>query len=139
MAGTRKLDVTWHFHGPHQQAVQAVEELDALLDKLDKEFAAEGKQVLVLVGREGGTAVLGIGMGGSAAMLWWYDEERGEDLLSRGDLTSESEPFVKFGYLGDLSGYPRWSLIPVAVARDAVRMFAATGELPGNVTWTEEL
>ena len=135
MAGTQNLQVLWDLDG--SRTVASVDELDALLDGLHERFASEGRQVLVLVEREGRPGSLGVGLGGAMSMLSWLDLDHGEDVVSLGGGQADGGGYVAFEYAGQASEYPRSVLVPLPVAREAVRRFAATGQRPGSVRWQQ--
>ena len=120
--------------GPQSGQVATVEELDALLDRVDAEVHADQRPVLALVGL-GGTRYLTVGLGADHVGLTYNDSSDWQSWSSLGDLTGDDE--VGF-WMGNQPTYVRRrELVPIAVARQAVRELYDTGERPRLVRWYE--
>jgi hypothetical protein len=120
--------------GPQSGQVATVEELDELLDRVDAEAHAYQRPVLALVGL-GGTRYLTVGLGADYVGLTYNDFSEWQSWSSLGDLTGDYETGF---WLGNQPTYVRRrELIPIAVARQAVREMYGTGERAGLVGWYE--
>jgi hypothetical protein len=76
------------------------------------------------------------GAGADQSVLSWIDEDADHPyLLSKGE-TSEGRD-VEFYYGNQMSQFPPGAVIPVETARQAMRDFLLTGQLPTNVEWAE--
>jgi hypothetical protein len=113
--------------------VGSIEELDRLLDGLaasvlEKPLMAE------LIAENGDSLAAGLGRDESV-LSWINGDQNPPYYASKGD--SGAGGMIVFFYRGDWSEFPRWSAIPVARAREAMRRFFTTGQMPDNVEWTE--
>lgn len=113
--------------------VDSVAELDELLDTLaeqahDTPFMAE------LISPTGDSLALGLGLERSA-LSWVSANQDPPYFASKGD--SKAEGTIVFHYRGDWSEFPCWSTVPTSAARQAMREFFTTNELPSGVAWEE--
>ena len=120
--------------GPQSIQVATVEELDALLDRVDAEARVGQRPVLALVGL-GGTRYLTVGLGDDDVGLTYNDSSDWRSWSSLGDLTGDDE--VGF-WMGNQPTYVRRrELVPIDLARQAVRELYDTGERSQLVRWYE--
>ncbi|HEX7899606.1 MAG TPA: Imm1 family immunity protein [Planctomycetota bacterium] len=111
---------------------RALAELDALLDRLHR----EGKPILVQVTGPSKQGTLGIGLGLALSVLS-HTPDSGEPpyRVSLGDPLAEGgTDFFMAGHHTEMEN--RW-LIPMDLAREAMRHFCRTGELSDSVVWDE--
>jgi Immunity protein Imm1 len=115
-------------------AVHSVEELDALLDRLTTEAKAD-LPFMVTLGLEDDSS-LSIGLGRPETVLSYISPGVGPPhFMSRGEPRDDSPP--KFLFSGEMTEYPPWSAVPTETAREALRDFFETGELPKRIAWEE--
>jgi hypothetical protein len=120
--------------GPQEVAVSSIAELDRLLDEISANAQrAERPELPTLFDEEGRS--LAVGLGHELSVLAWADDDEGSNpLLSEGDLQAEGNE-VGFFYGNQYSYFPVTALIPVTVARDAMREFVTLGARPTMVRW----
>lgn len=113
--------------------VKSTEELDLLLNDLAE--AGIHKPLMVeSISAKGDS--LSIGVGSQESILSWIPAGGNPPYFaSKGN--PDAQGTVVFFYRGSWSEFPRWSAIPVATAREAMRQFLETGERPTNVNWEE--
>ncbi len=126
-----KILVGWD---DQEARVGGVQELDDLLDRLQREFAADLPH-LVTVELEAGDS-LAIGLGLPWSVLSFVAASREPPYyVSVGDGGFGQDIGFVFG--GELSEYPSRNVIPLSVARTALRQFCLTGSLPATVSWED--
>lgn len=126
---------------PHQvewrdgegETVTSVGQLDSLLDRLNAE-AADGPPLLVHVGGPAGSLAIGIGRAESV-LTFIYPDGDPPYLVSNNGTDDETE--YDFFMRGHHSAFPGYSIIPIQEAREAMRVFVASGALSLNVRWGE--
>ena len=131
---TRPTEVSWG--AGDRDVVSTVEELDALLDRLDAEARRSGFPLDVNVAGPGESGALGIVVGHERSVLNHVPDDLNPPYLaSRGD-EDEERPFAY--YFADERSELHWRhTIPAALAREAARTFFLTGRLDDRVTWSE--
>jgi hypothetical protein len=129
-----RLDVEWG-HGQRRR-IESVDELDELLDRVAAEARADGcpQDVQITCGDAG---TLGVVVGPDRSLLNHVRADLDPPyMVSVGD-DVRAEPFV-FYVAGDHYSEAAWrNTISPGAARDAVRHFAATGQLSQDVVWEE--
>ena len=115
-------------------AIGTVEELDRLLDQLQQENIPS--PVLVTVELPSSGDSLSIGLGRNESVLNFVSGSGNPPYWSSvGE--HEEEEAVSFNFMGELSEIPLRHLIPLDLARQAVRDFVSTGKLSQKVKWEE--
>lgn len=115
-------------------ALGTVEELDRLLDQLQSEHSESPVLVMVELTASGDSLMIGLGkedsvvnfVSGSGNPPYW---------VSVGP--HEEHDLVVFDFMGSHTEILRRHLIPVSLARHAMRVFVQTGTLCPNVQWEE--
>jgi hypothetical protein len=115
-------------------ALGTVEELDRLLDQLQSEHSASPVLVMVEFSASGDSLMIGLGkedsvvnfVSGSGNPPYW---------VSVGNHAEHD--LVVFDFMGSHTEILRRHLIPVSLARHAMRVFVQTGTLCRNVQWEE--
>ena len=114
--------------------VSSVAELDHLLDELGRQAEQEKPFIVELVAESGAT--LSIGLGQPLSVVNFVPASLDPPYLqSAGGDSSADE--LAFCYQGDYSEFPPESAIPIAQARECLRLFLRTGELSNNIAWEE--
>jgi hypothetical protein len=115
--------------------VATVSALDEHLDRLDSIGRGAEPFIVELVDPDLGTLAIGLGRDLSVAT---FERPGGEPpyLLSVGDTGAGPEPLAFF-YGGTWSEFPPEAAIPVAAAREALRIFLRRRERPDNLRWAE--
>jgi hypothetical protein len=133
------VTATHHFRlggVPDQKPIDVTEagQLDVLLNELQARFHDDPR--LVSIASTAGEQSLSIALGADQSMLNWIDEGDTDNayLTSRGNASATGDN-VEFAFSNTWNEYPPRVLIPIDVARQAVRDFVATGMRPDNVTW----
>lgn len=81
-------------------------------------------------------ATLSIGLGQPLSVVNFVPASLDPPYMqSAGGDSSADEP--AFYYRGDYSEFPPESGIPIAQARECLRLYLRTGELPDNIAWQE--
>jgi Immunity protein Imm1 len=122
--------------GDREAPVRTVEELDAELDRLDREADAERPPMAEIVRPDGTAMTIGLGRE-DYSVVTYMASEAGPYFTSHGGEDSENG-VVAFYYGGHESEFLADATVPVEDAREAVRLFFADGERPGNVDWRQE-
>jgi hypothetical protein len=120
--------------GPGADVSDATE-LDALLDQADTEARTAGRRVLAVVALGQGRD-LRIGLGADETLLGVDDHSGYQTWWSCGELYQDDQD-VAFSLDGQPTYYPRWMLVPAALAREAAREVFRTGLLPTSVRWDQ--
>lgn len=114
--------------------VSSVADLDDLLDELSRQ-AQQDKPLIVEVVAPNG-AILSIGLGRPLSVVAFVPSSLDPPYLhSVGGDSSADE--LAFYFQGAYSELPPESGIPISQARECVRLFFQTGELPQNIAWQE--
>jgi hypothetical protein len=111
-----------------------VEELDRLLDQLQQENIPS--PVLVTLELPSSGDSLSIGLGRAESVLNFVSGSGNPPYWSSVGEHEEDEA-VGFNFMGELSEIPLRHLIPLDLARQAVRDFVRTGKLSQKVKWEE--
>lgn len=119
--------------GPRISRVATAAELDQLLDRIDCEARTEKRPVLALVGL-GSTRYVTVGLGSDEVGLTFNDSSDWTSWSSLGDLYEDADE-VSFWMGNQPTYFRRREMVPVASARQAVRMIYESGELPDVVRW----
>lgn len=114
--------------------IGTVEELDRLLDQLQREHTSSPVLVTVELPSTGDS--LSIGLGRAESVLNFVSGSGNPPYWSSFGEHEENEA-VGFNFMGELSEIPLRHLIPLDLARQAVRDFVRTGKLSSNVKWEE--
>lgn len=133
--------VQWDRHGP--TGVDTVEELDALLDRLDAE--SREQPLLYAVSLWTGPRqpddkglALTLVVGAETSPVEWTSPEPPYGRASWNGGTDEDPPFVA-SYGGQWSELDAWMPVPIADAREAARRFFTNGgQCPDNLRWHPE-
>jgi hypothetical protein len=129
-----KVHVYYDRHGP--LVVETAAELDRLLDQIAATPEYQKDPVLVDVSDETEQRVLEIGLGyPDFSMLLWFDwtEPAPEAYVSAG--TVHRADFGGYNHGGTWTEYDPGCVMPVGVARQAVRDFFERGTRPTSVAW----
>lgn len=120
--------------GQSEVAVHSLQELDALVDRLDAEAGRDTPLMVTLAREDGSTLSIGLGRPESTAS---YVSADGDPpyYMSRGDL-GRDDP-IEFFSGGEMTEFAPESAIPAEAAREALRVFYETGELSPNLDWEE--
>jgi hypothetical protein len=135
LRGVTDVTVEWG-HG-RQTVVSAVDELDRVLDEVDREGRASRMPQDVQLTRSSGEGSLGIVVGSDRSLLNHVPASGGPPY--RSSLGDEREDRVfTFWVAGDHHSESAWQhTIPAAQARAAARHFLLTGQLDARVGWIE--
>jgi len=115
-------------------AIGTVEELDRLLDRIQQENIPS--PVLVTVELQSSGDSLSIGLGRNESVLNFVSGSGNPPYWSSVGEHEEDEA-VGFNFMGELSEIPLRHLIPLDLARQALRDFVRTGKLSQIVKWEE--
>jgi Immunity protein Imm1 len=127
-------EVTWGSGG--RQVVRTVEELDALLDRIDDEARRTGRAQDVQLTGPGDAGTLGVVVGHDRSVLNHVPADGNPPYVISAGEQDEDRPFT-FYVAGDHHSEALWRhTIPVAQAREAARTFLLTGRLDDRVRWT---
>lgn len=118
----------------HETTVHTIEDLDLVLDQLQKGSTAAPILATVELPSSGDSLSIGLGreesvlnfVSGSGDPPYWSSVGKYEE-----------EDAVIFNIMGEFSEIPLRHLIPMDAARQVVRDFAQTGKLSDKVTWEE--
>jgi len=128
------VKVTW---GTSEQVIESVDALDALLEELHAD-ALQSEPVLVTVELPHSGDSLSIGLGHHVSVLNSVSGSGDPPYLSsRGGPEDEEGATVQFRYMGEWSEYPMKNVIPMDMARQAMRHFVRTGALDPAVAWEQ--
>jgi hypothetical protein len=116
----------------HQELIETVEALDALLDTI----AAEGQPQMAQITRES-AGTLGIVLGGERSFLHHVPVHVEPPYFASAGGEERDEPFVFFVGGPHPTEAPWAATIAVEDARAALRHFIDTGELSADVRWVE--
>lgn len=126
-------------YGPDatQTAVESVEALDELLDRLEAEAAADVRPwwIYIYDNDDQGKlrSHLSLGLGEAFSFVDWWSEETQNGAHSQGDL--DGGEVTAWLYSGAYSELDAGRGIPKDTAREAVRDYLRTGQQPTNVPW----
>jgi Immunity protein Imm1 len=112
--------------------VTSVDDLDRLLDALTTRALDLAVRFDVNVDPGDGTS-MAIVVGGHTAVVEWTRDDPWDCQVSTADDTDDG--VVHFAGGGQFSELPRQLWIEVALARQAIRHYVATGELTPRVRW----
>jgi hypothetical protein len=114
--------------------VNSLADLDALLDEIAAASERDEKPRLVSVSLSDGTS-LALGLGRRESILHFVSASADPPYFtSRGEDPRDDE-VVHFFFQDSWTEFPVKNLIPLARAREAVRLFAKDGRRPQNVEW----
>jgi hypothetical protein len=130
-----EVEVTWGAGG--REIVGNVQDLDALLDRLDREARRNGRPISVGLTRQGGAGTLSIVVGAGRSLLDHVPEDNDPPYLASVGDEDVDRPFIFYVGDGHYSELPWRHTIPGPQARDAARVFFRTGRLDDTVTWDE--
>jgi len=114
--------------------ISSVAKLDELLDELSRQAESEKPFIVELVADNGATLSIGLGQPLSVANFVPASLDPPYMQSLGGDSSTDE---LVFYYQGDYSEFPPESAIPTQQARECLRQFLATGELPNNIAWQE--
>lgn len=120
--------------GQSEVAVPSLQELDALLDRLDAEAERDTPFMVTLAREDGSTLSIGLGRPESTASYVGADGDP-PYYMSRGDL-GRDDP-IEFFSGGEMTEFAPESAVPAEAAREALRVFYETGDLSPNLDWEE--
>ena len=126
----KPMRISYDRHEP--VTVTDVEELDATLDAIDNDPESREWPVIATISESGQRPMLQVLLGAPGwSTLLWTDRDRA--LEPAGDARHDTSEPVNYG------GHQTWlsegCAISKDLARQAVRGFAATGQLPGGLRW----
>jgi hypothetical protein len=125
-----------HGDGPQETGVSGTAELDRLLDGITADAKHTGRPELPTLYDDRGRS-LAIGVGDQSSLLvWTEDDSDGSSLLSQG-VTQGGGDEVGFFYGNQYSYFPATALIPIDLAREAMRQFITSGTRPTVVAWQD--
>jgi Immunity protein Imm1 len=120
-----------------REVVGTVDELDALLDRIDDEARRTGRPQDVQLIIPGHAGTLGVVVGHERSVLNHVPPDGNPPYMSSVGNEDEDRPFT-FYVAGDRHSESHWRhTIPVAEAREAARTFLLTGRLDDRVRWDE--
>jgi len=122
-----KSDYEWQGSSPA--------ELDAILDDLHTK-CDRNQPILAAVESINGDT-LTIGLGSELSLLSFVQGNGKPPYLSSVGNCHEDGVSV-FYYMGEWTEIPKRRLIPLPLARQAMRSFIVTGKIPNNVNWEED-
>lgn len=115
--------------------IASPDELDDLLDRLDK-IARDGEPIVVeLISSSGGR--LGVGLGAEHSVLTFKGSDDPPYFQSAGRGSPPSNEEVGFYFQGHWSEFPQEALVPARDARRAAQEFMASRSRPEAVEWEE--
>lgn len=114
--------------------VLSVSALDRLLDELTGQAEQDKPFIVELVADNGAT--LSIGLGQPLSVMNFVPASLDPPYMQSANANAGADELA-FYYKGDYSEFPPESGIPVDQAREGLRRFFVTGELPDNITWEE--
>jgi hypothetical protein len=117
-----------------ETTVHTIEDLDQLLDRLQQDCTTAPVLATVKLPSSGDS--LSIGLGRAESVLNFVSGSGDPPYWSSVGEHEEDEA-VGFNFMGELSEIPLRHLIPLDLARQAVRDFVQTGKLSHKVTWEE--
>jgi Immunity protein Imm1 len=130
-------DVTVEWGRARRAVVGAVEDLDRVLDGIDREGRASRMPQDVQLTSSAGDGTLGIVVGSDRSVLNYVPASGDPPYLSSIGDEREDRAFT-FWVAGDHHSESAWQhTIPTARARAAARHFLLTGRLDPRVGWTE--
>lgn len=116
---------------------ERAEQLDRLLDEIDRQSRAAHRPRDVQLTRSSGGGTLGIVVGSERSVLNHVPADGEPPYLSSVGQESEDSPFT-FWVAGDHHSESAWRhTIPTTQAREAARHFLLTGTLDPRVEWAE--
>jgi hypothetical protein len=119
--------------GSNEVPVESLEELERLVDELAE--TAESEPFMVTVARDDG-AMLSIGIGLDESTASYVPGSLDPPYLaSRGNGEHAESVFFLVG--GEVTEFGPEHVIPADAARQALRLFFASGELTPDVAWEE--
>jgi hypothetical protein len=117
-----------------EATVQTIDELDRQLDRLQQDCIAA--PVLATVELLSSGDSLSIGLGRAESVLNFVSGSGDPPYWSSVGERKEDDA-VGFNFMGELSEIPLRHLIPIDMARQAVRDFVQSGKLSARVKWEE--
>jgi hypothetical protein len=114
----------------------SVDDLDHELDRLTARAAQLGTAFNVTLAGSDGTS-MEIVVGAPVASVQWMRDEPWCCLVSVTDDVARSDDLIPFAGNGQYSELPRRYWIEVAAAREAVRHYLRTGQLPPLMRWEQ--
>jgi hypothetical protein len=128
---SRRQRVEWREDG--RAEVGSVQELDRLLDDLTQQAKKE-PFMAELISPKGDSVAIGLGRDGS--VLSWV-QAGGDPPYYGSKGNPKASDLVVFFYRGAWSEFPGSFVVPIAEAREAMRLFFESGQMPRNVDWEE--
>jgi hypothetical protein len=113
----------------------SITELDALLDDLHAK--CESTQPILVAVKSINGDTLTIGLGNGLSLLSFIPHNAEPPYLSSSG-NRQAQGMSIFYYMGEWTEIPKRKLIPLAVARQAMRSFIATSTLPDDLIWEED-
>jgi hypothetical protein len=133
--GSRRQVTTVSGEDAREVPVRTVEELDAELDRLDRETPEDRPLMAEIVRPEGPS--LTIGLGRDHSVVTYIASDAGPYFTSHSGDSSRAGT-VAFYYGGHESEFLADAAVPVEDAREAARLFFADGERPDNLDWRQD-
>jgi hypothetical protein len=128
---TLHLDDTVHT----VRQLDSIEEVESSLDGLAQVLTPESALLVTIERVEDGTA-LSIGLGRSLSVLNFVGRN-GDPPYFTSAGGGDASHSITFLFGGQLSEFPMRNAIPLVLARSAMRIFCATGQLTKDVQWEE--
>ena len=116
-------------------SLSTVSELDRLLGQIHEDH--EDSPVLVSIELSSSGDSLTIGLGRAESVLNYVSRSGDPHYWSSVGKRQESAA-TAFNFMGQLSEIPNRHLIPIDIARQAIRDFVQTGKLPRSVEWEQD-
>jgi hypothetical protein len=123
-------------HGEDPVTITTGDEVDALIDRVRAQSPAKAPILMeVHIAGDPYAQGLDVGINGDRGVLRYGGREWPEGVFSFGGDQADETPLLYF-YMDADTEFPRTAEVPLAVVRQAVRDFLATGgALPSGVTW----
>lgn len=112
-----------------------IEELDTILDQLNKEFDQKRPSLVEIENQSGD--ILAIGLGLKESILSFVSASGDPPYwISKGKKKNLEDTIVFYCY-DEWSEFPSSALIPMEVARSVMKEFVKTGKLSDEIDWEE--
>ncbi|MFD2417651.1 Imm1 family immunity protein [Amycolatopsis pigmentata] len=123
-------------HGDAPVTISTPDEVDALIDRVRRESPGHAPMLLEAhIAGDPYAQGLDVGVRGDRGVLRYSGRDWPEGVYSTGDGPSEGEPLVYY-FMDNYTEFPPNAEVPLAVVRQAIRDFLATGgERSARVEW----
>lgn len=121
-----------------ERLVATVDQLDTLLDDIHRDHQ-EDKAVLASIELDSTGDSLAIGLGKDRSVLNFVSGSKDPPYFtSVGHEGEDNDEPIVFRYMGQWSEFLLRNTVPIDTAREAVRTFCRTGEIPNDVRWEQD-